>query len=503
MNGANHKITTRRAIASREAAVHNLPGSPFVTVSKQLSFLTLLMVILYLLLLYYFCYTSSASAPHPVPRMLAVTALVLASTSPMWFRYRDVGVFHPLYVSSAYILLKSTIPNARSWADGLDYHGAVPGMSPSSVAMLQVQVMLLNALSWICTIIGYHFAKGISWKAIRFYDRKRPLVFGAILAAVIGFGSMYLLIELSGGFPEHLKNITRGHSSRVYVGDAEWASIYAVLSQLTIVAPAIWILKGKNPFRNPLLWLLVIGTVGSGYLVNGRRSALLMRVIVLTACWILRQRKLALGRLALIGFALFAMVGIAGEFRRSNWKKGQDVSFEALTDLTIEDSISKSLEELEARRDSGAIYPIVARVPADTPYLLGENYFNYINRFIPRFIWKDKPRGIGMDCARIFYGRIDSGGIPPGSLGEAYWSGGVIGIVIVFLIWGAMLKSFGNFFVRHRHSAIACLVYLATVTTLGPSEPQFRAWLYLIAPTVIVLTAAGLIKFGKPSRRAV
>ena len=151
-------------------------------------------------------------------------------------------------------------------------------------------------------------------------------------------------------------------------------------------------------------------------------------------------------------------MGILGDFRRSNWTRGSQVNFSAFTETDIASAFESSLNEIEGRKLASPLYPIVARVPSEVPFKYGTNYVAYFNRFIPRRLWPDKPRGIGLECAEVFYGRSNSGGVPPGRLGEAYWSGGFVGVAIVFFVWGHLLKSFGNFFVRFRGSTIATLL---------------------------------------------
>jgi hypothetical protein len=136
---------------------------------------------------------------------------------------------------------------------------------------------------------------------------------------------------------------------------------------------------------------------------------------------------------------------------------------------------------------------ILENVPDNVPFLYGVNYLNYVNRFIPRQIWKNKPRGLATQCAETFYGRVDAGAIPMGAVGEAYWSGGIIAVSIVFFLWGRLLASVGMFFVRFRHSAFACLLYFVTLTQLEPSEQGFAQWIYVVAPACIVLLLVGEI----------
>lgn len=466
--------------------------NPFVDVSGSVYLLARMVIGMYILAMLIFAGNSREPAPYMSLRLLARTMEVLVATLPLWWRLPKIGIFHPLYILSALSFLKTHLPNIRIYAEGISYH-PVLSMTASEVSLLDIKIVALKILLTTCVYTGFFMTRGISWNFVKVVDRQGVRLFASVAAVIAGTVSLFLLMELSGGFFDHLKNISRGHANKVWVKDEELASMYAVLIPMMVLAPAFWILAGKHPYINPLFWAISAWSILGAYLVNGRRSATVMMILVLVACWILRRKSLAIGRLGIIGIVVFLMIGILGDFRKSNWR-GKDVNFESFTSTDFNTAFTKTVESLEARRQGGAVFPIVAKVPSQVPFLWGKNYFDYINRFIPRVIWKDKPRGIGISCAEVFYRRFEAGGIPPGGLGEAYWSGGVAGVIIVFLLWGMILRSIGNFFLKFHHSAIASVVYLATITRLGPSEQAFRGWLYLIAPTLMALYLLGVFR---------
>ncbi len=470
-------------------------SNPFIEVTRSVQILTRLAVALVIGATWLVAFTADYTAPYMMLRLFVVTGYILVATLPLWFAIPGNGVVHPLFVIASLTLAKSCFPSIGSYAIGMTIHGALPGMIGAQTATLQIQVILLMTLACVMTYAGYFSARGIKWKAISFRDRKELSTYAAVACFVVGSISLYVLMQISGGFFAHLKNITRGHANKVWAVDPELASTFATLVLLIVVAPALWLLNSRKAITNPAFWALVAYAVASGFLINGRRSAVLANVLVIVACFVLKTRKVAIGRLAITAILLFLSVGILGDYRRSNWSRGA-VTFEAFTDVQIDEAMAQSFQEIQARKSGGAIYPIVAMVPSQVPYKYGTNYLAYFNRFIPRRLWPDKPRGIGIECAEAFYGRRNSGGIPPGGLGEAYWSGGLFGIAIVFFTWGAILKSIGTFFMRFRHSAFASLLYLVTVTRLGPSEPQFRAWLYTIVPALALLALVGVIRFS-------
>lgn len=443
---------------------------------------------------------SDTAAHITALRLLALFVFITVSCAPLIFRIRGIGLFHPLFFLSAYGFIKGTLPSARPIAMGVESHVALPFMGPGDVGMLQVKVMLLGALSWLMMIVGYFATSGISWRFITFRNRPSAIIWGATAAYVAGIFGFYSLVKLSGGFWEHAKNITRGFAAKVWVADPELASTYAFLVNLSTVLPAYLLLRYRHATKMPGFWISAVGACVLLFMVNGRRSALLQPVLLFICCWILQRRQVALGRIGLVAVVLFLSAGVIGEYRRSNWSSAGGVTFDFMSDVSVESALQMSLQEFEQRSaEGGPMYPILARVPGEVPHLYGANYLAYVNRFIPRIIWEDKPRGIGVDCGRIFYGV--GHGVPPGALGEAYWSGGVIGVVVVFFLWGAILKSAAKFFIRFRGSAVACMLYLMTLAVLSPSEPSFRAWLYIIVPSVAILVSVGVLKIATSGKQ--
>lgn len=478
--------------------------NPFIDIPTSIYVLARVAILSYLIASYVLFFRLPDVAPHAPLRAIAITFLVLTETAPLWMRFKGIGIVHPLYILSAYHFLKSILPNIAMKAQGTDWHYALPGLPSKKVAMLEIETMLITIVASLATYAGYYATRGFKWSMLRFHENKNVLLVAGVASYVIGVVSLLLLIDLSGSFEAHIKNITKGKSHVTYVKDATFAGAYFVLTLLIIMPPALWLLGAKkNPAYNPLFWVTALSAVAVRYLAGGRRSGVIIPMIVITAFWILRERKIAIGRLGVVAILGFISIGILGEFRKTNWRNPNWVTYEAFTEADLGSAITSSYESIAARRSQSVTVAIVANVPENVDYLYGRNYFDYLIRFVPRAIWKDKPRSMGLHCARVFYGRVDTGGIPPGSIGEAYWSGGPVGVLIVFFLWGIVLKNFANFFVRFNYSAFANLLYLLTIMKLSPNELAIRGTGYIIIPAATLLWAIGAmsIRFGNNSRQ--
>ena len=468
---------------------------PYVEISDSIYLLSRLAIGLYVVFIVVVAFMSPIPNGQYVARLITSIAALLLTTLPLWWRIKEVGLFHPLYLISAMMFLRGALTGVTHNAYGIGFHPAVSNITGGSLEVLQMKVTLLEMLATACTYAVFFYSGGLRWNFLAFKNKKGVLFFGSIVGLTVGSICLYWLTEASGGLSEHLKNINVGVRAKIWVKDVEYISIYAQLIRLTILAPTAWILAGKRPFANPLFWILAIFAIAAAFMTSGRRSTIAMTALVFVACWILRRGSLAIGRLAIIGLLLFLMIGIVGEFRRSNWGRSRDVNFEAVFQQNFDTAMRASYSELSARQNASPIYPIVAYVPDRVPFRYGSIYLSYLYRFIPRSIWKDKPEGgIGHDCAQIFYGRGKGVGVPPGAVGEAYWSLGFMGIALVFSFWGWCLRSIANFYEQFRGSVFASIIYLTTIVILRPSETGFRSWLYLIVPLVGMLFLVGAVR---------
>ena len=476
------------------------PENPFINISDSVRLLSRLVIVLTLAAGWLIGLFGEDAASYAFPRLIVFTIYFLTITLPLWCKIPNAGVLHPLFIIAAYSFLKNTVPSLSLNSLGLSSHPYMPGVGPKDMAFLHIQVMGLYTFASLMTYAGYFAGNGIQWKFLNFRGRKSTVTAIGVFALIAGLVGFWLLTDLSGGFYDHMKNITKGSDSKVWAKDAKYASLYATLCRLLIIPPALYMMNAKHATRSPIFWALAIITIFTGYFVSGRRSGIVSPIVILVACWILRTKQISIGRIGIIWFLLFLSIGILGEFRRSNWDGSRRVNTDAFSNTDFQSAVEMSWEEMQGRKSGSPMYIILKRVPNNVQYLYGTNYLAYVNRFIPRRIWPGKPKGLATKCAEVFYGRFQSGAIPMGPVGEAYWSGGIIAVTVVFFIWGTILRSIGVFFIRFRHSSFACLLYLITLTRLSPNELGFGAWVTTVLPAVLILMFAGEIKLGKLSR---
>jgi hypothetical protein len=186
-----------------------------------------------------------------------------------------------------------------------------------------------------------------------------------------------------------------------------------------------------------------------------------------------------------------------GEFRTSTFRG--DVDWGILTGRTAteESALVTAIDEVSARSSEGnAVYPILARVPAQVDFIRGRSYAAVLTLPIPRALWPEKPSMIGGQTGAIFFN--SGAGIPPGPIGEPYWNFGIPGVAIVFLCFGIFYRWITEVFQTYAHYPAAIILYVVTLLRCSePSTPTIVAWLIVLVLAFLFLRLASLISLGR------
>ena len=418
---------------------------------------------------------------------------------PIFYSPTRDGYLHPLVFTSSVMMLNTVLGRTDVLATGIDYHSGLRGWSQPSLMPLVTYVNVIASIALLAKYGGFYISGSTSITTVQFKNRPNNL-FLPLLAIWWLFGvlALYIIIQGSGGLEAHLSNMNRGSTTKVIVANERLLGAAAFVVQSTIVIPVMYAAFRDKGHRSIIFIGLVLISAAMAYVMAGRRSAIVNPAFFAIAIWIYKERKLPLVRVIIIGIFLFFFVAIGSVYREQNRRLGRGVNWNFLEGLTIEQLAEKSMNELSDRAGSSdAIYPIVAKVPTRIPFTYGLNYFENLYRFIPRAIWKDKPDGIGITCAEVFFNRYEQGGVPPGALGEAYWSFHIPGVILVFFLFGAFLRLISNTFERYPNAIGIVVIYVLTLIRLAPEQISFRIWIFTIVPTLAFLLATNLLVFRR------
>lgn len=111
---------------------------------------------------------------------------------------------------------------------------------------------------------------------------------------------------------------------------------------------------------------------------------------------------------------------------------------------------------------------IINSVPDDLPYANGATIASYLVAPVPRSLWPGKPViSPGTEVGLVIFDN-DRSGVPPGLIAESYWNFGVVGLLLIPLLFGWVLRfSHDRTAPYVRESPAVTLVYAVCVFRLG------------------------------------
>jgi hypothetical protein len=418
-------------------------------------------------------------------------------------RRNPLGVLHPLLFAVVLWPLLSAIPltieSFGGWAGVIagvpvktpHFYG-LPLYSGADVWMAIAKYNAVLILALLSTYTGYLMFKGKGGFSFREYAMRDSTSLRAVMIALIAFSLVVLLVFLRarGGINSHLTSLGAGRFKQL-AGDG----IIMLMTDLGAIALYVWTAARPSDVKTPI-FIGCLGAVTVGqFLSNASRGSALIVPLIVGVIWALRRRQIPWKiALILIPF-MFASIGLLGAIRTSSWTGSTAVEAAAKTGWA--DSLARAQAEVEERSAVSAPVPVIERgFNVSGGPLLGRSYLVALTAFIPRPLWKDKPRGVGSLYARWFLGAGFTGTtIPVGPEAEMYWNFGLPGVVVLSLLYGLCLGWIYQFYVRRYDNPFATVFYIIFLTLFQFSTDRivnFEQQTFLII--VCYAVAAGTVR---------
>lgn len=224
----------------------------------------------------------------------------------------------------------------------------------------------------------------------------------------------------------------------------ELSGHFLVINGFLPYAILLWYAYQPKALRKPIFLLGFTIAVVLQFIVTGSRSGLFSPVALLFAVWMFHNHRVPATRALLLGLIAILLLGVLGQVRQSG--RSGVVDFSALTEFSVAAAWEMTVEELIARR-TGTDIAVAALVPEQRGFLYGTTYVAALTFWVPRAIWRDKPRGAGAHAAALLFGQSETmdnysgGGFPVNGAAEAYWNFGYLGVVIIFGLFGTVLSA--------------------------------------------------------------
>ena len=464
------------------ASVQEENSNPYVQITASQWALGGVLLLVYLLTIGTLNVSSGSPNVHLVYiSLLAKTALLFAPF--LIARVKGWGWFHPLVFTSLWLFARQVLPKSGLFVDGLSYHEALPGYTEASLNLLVAYGLGLQALALAITYLGYATAPRFKVPSFSFGGPSRPLM-KTVLVGIVACLALYRIVSAVGGIGQLILLRGAGLVDRAKAfGGGQWTILVEQLTNACL----IWYAVDDRTVKSASFWglfgfslMLVFGATGS-------RSGVIFPVLLLILIWSMRHHRIpfkSIGVAALVGIFL---IGVLGELRGDRALTEQTI-IESVTEVStsLVGGVSRGIQTVTEYSGSvEGMYPILAHVPGEENLLLGKSYLSLPALPIPRAIWLNKPEAAGTLAGGVFFGNPDRG-VPPGSVGEAYWNFHVLGIIAVFLAWGWFLRWVGRVYLENRESGAVIAFYAVTILIAKPNTSALYEWILTLLPMVVL-----------------
>lgn len=419
--------------------------------------------------------------------LLGLATFVATLLVPVYSLGDRAGWFHPLIFTSGFSLLQ-IVRRATSYFDGMSEHAGIPGFSLSDLNALIWQLLLIQVLAQFAYYLGYSIGPKKSPSSL---VAPRADVSFRLVALIAVVGLLFVtFLRNKGGLEEHLLDLGKGRVRQIE--ETQLFGVSVVVVNLAMFAMLCLVAMARTSTHYLLLAVTAPAVLFMKYTVAGSRSSMIFALILS-----LMVRSIATGRIRWTSYILGAVIaiiaiGALGQIRRGTWKGSEGLSG-AMDSLTATDALLGGATELEQRGSAlNPVYPIMARVPNEIPYLLGQSYITLITAPIPRAVWINKPRTTGALVGQTFFD--SDAGMPPGPIGEALWNFGLPGVVFTYMLFGAFHRLVFAWFSNSPTTPVCIVIYCLTLLNLQPDVLSIITWLQVTLAGYIITRVFGIVE---------
>ena len=433
----------------------------------------------------------------------AFVTYALVLMLPFFWRDRTLGWFHPvIFMVVWWEIIRYVLPRLSIAFSGLVEHRLMVGVSAGEINLIAALGFFLTAIGLLAFYAGFLLTptprKPIAPRPPHVI-RPRGTWHFFVTACIVGISALALLVLIreAGGLGNML--LQRGMARDMRVGAELGGAHWHFLVKLAPTACLVWLAFDHRIWKSPKFIGLFVLALAMGFIATGSRGGIIGPIMMATAIWSIRERRLPYAAAAIgVVFALL-IIGAGGQWRSLSFGAGsiEDIQFEISPLAHIESGfettirIGNSLDGL-----SGILYS----VPSHVDHLYGASYLSVLTAPFPSALLPfDKPMAGGRLNGTLIYG-VEAG-IPPGNIGEAFWNFHLFGIVFIMGVFGACLKLVTMKYLTSDRGPIWTTIFIFTIFYLQPNSQAIINWLYAVAPALFFLFIhLGVPKFLATSR---
>jgi oligosaccharide repeat unit polymerase len=384
------------------------------------------------------------------------------------------------------------MPRLAVYANGLSFHRAVPAATGFELNAVVAETLLLTAIGILAMYLGFLAVGRLPAPRLNFRPPRRVAIKTSLVAAT-ALLALLVLIDKAGGLGSLM--LQRGLAAEEQIFTEPSARIFRYLVGILTPACLVWFALDRDAWRNPL-WIGFFGfALAIGFIATGSRSGIAVPVLIAGAIWMLQNRRVPYSAIVLGAVFTVVVLGVGGAFREAS--RGAGSLHDVDVDTRVFEAAKRGVEVIVSygtARDG--TYGILASVPEEEGFLWGESYLAIPFAPVPSAIlpFPKPPAGGKLNAVRIH--GIDSGAVPPGYIGEAYWNFGIVGVIIVMLIFGIGLKWICQLYVTNCGRGWVIAIYVTSLFSLQPSSPAIYEFLHSVIPMAVFV----FVFCGPPKR---
>lgn len=368
----------------------------------------------------------------------------------LWRRERNFDVFEVDNIVLLIYFFYFTLRVFYLVAFG-DYRVAGLAYLDGSDLYMLINLGLFYALvGLLCFYMGYTFSLGSSlafrlpYPAATWHTKRaRTVVF---VYSLIGAICYALLVSRIGTLDFILLNLNRINlflegKGYIYSG-----------SQLLIIATIFWFASLSKARESKLFWVCCI-CVFLMFMVLGRRSTILLLIGSMLIIYHYLFKKIRLKSAIVFGSLLFSLLISIYVYRIVSGHSQKTKLYDSLS----ENPLVFVMEQSEFRNFDMFLL-IIEETPERIPHHWGSDILNIFYTPMPRSIWPDKPKPVGLRLVNEFFPERKAG-IPPTLLGQLYLNFHLPGIMVGMLLLGIFCKTIYVYFQLHKNNVAVVILY--------------------------------------------
>ncbi len=474
--------------------------NPFIPLTPVYRQLLILYFLVYLMIIPFakLCFIDT-SVPDQFSRQLLTFVYNTLLFLPIFFYRSNYGFLHPLLFSTLFELATKLLkaPNqlfsffdTRPLYDTI-FNVALRGWNQFDIAQADIFLKFLEILSLVFYYLGFFY--GPSFKNIKFKPAKAPNTWFYVKCLTIIFialGTMALYLQSKGGIIAHFNVIGDGRGEI-----RENDGIIFLIIRLGFAAALVLYAFDKELIKKPWFLALLVPILFANFVSQGSRSSIIIAAAAFFVLWMIHNRKIPTGSAIIFGVLTVVLVGVLGEVRRSG-QGSAEVNWEILTSFSFDEATTSFYDDIDLREvDKNSTLAVAARGVEDFGLLWGKSYVSFILFWIPRAIWQDKPYAISQYTSIYLY--RDTAGRPGSPVAEAYWNFHILGVIVVFFLFGAYHRWLANFFILNSENPVCKCVYVILLLLISaPGAAIILKSLQILVPIFGLLWWVGALGPG-------